>query len=81
MGPRGWKESGLGEGAGAQRKESGRERVRALGAGGRVSRSQRGGGKTPKMGAGEWGRPWRHSAASLRRAQHSTLGALHKGAP
>lgn len=72
MGLRGRKESGPGMGEGAQGCRDGpRSRDPHWSGGGRVNWTERGGGNSLKVGAGEWGRPWMRSSQSLRRAQHA----------
>lgn len=72
MGLRGRKESGPGMGEGAQGCGDGpRSRDPHWSGGGRVNWTERGGGNSLKVGAGEWGRPWMRSSRSLRSAQHA----------
>ena len=72
MGLRGRKESGPGMREGAQGCGDGpRSRDPRWSGGGRVNWTERGGGNSPKVGAGEWGRPWMRSSRSLWSVQHA----------
>lgn len=80
MGPRGRKESGPGEGEGAEGCGDGPRSRHARGYwGGRVNGMEGGGGNPPRWGPKTWGRLGsRHPGAYGGR---STPSALHKGAP